>query len=438
MRMSHAINARLRLIQQLAERKANLGKVVLLVMDGLGGMASGPGGKTELEKAATPNLDRLAKAGSLGVHDPIAPGFTPGSGLAHLALFGYDPLAYEIGRGVLALFGARCFEKDVMQTGEVAARVNFCGVEEKDGKLLVADRRAGRIKDGPASDLVNLLNEKVKVPGVAFKFFHSKEHRAVLHLQGGGWSGALIDTDPQATGVPPHEPAPQPEAADDPAAQRTAKVVAEIIKGARAALRDKHPANFILTRGFDTFRALPSFPEITGMRAACIAAYPDYRGVARLLGMDVIATDIDLANRSKPPAERAEITIDAELAAVERVWNDCDFFFIHIKKTDSYGEDGNFDAKVKVIEQVDALMPRLEALGPAVLCVTGDHSTPAAMKRHSFHPVPVLFHGALVIPDEQTTFGERACARGGHGRVNGVDLLPLMMAYADRLAKHGA
>jgi 2,3-bisphosphoglycerate-independent phosphoglycerate mutase len=434
--MKYPLTPRLQLIQHLAERKAGLGKVVLLVMDGLGGMASGPGGKTELESAAAPNLARLAKSGSLGVHDPISPGFTPGSGLAHLALFGYDPLVYEIGRGVLALFGARCFEPNVMQAGEVAARVNFCTVEEKNGGLIVTDRRAGRIKDGPAAGLVELLNEQVKVAGVSFRFFQSKEHRAVLHLSGAGWSGLMGDTDPQATGVAPLAPAPLPEAANDPAAKRTAAVVAEIIAQARAALKDKHPANFILTRGFDTFKALPHFPEITGMRAACVAAYPDYRGVARLLGMDVVAADEELAGGGKPV--RAEVSIESEFAAVERVWNDYDFFFIHIKKTDSYGEDGNFDAKVKVIENVDAQLPRLEKLGPAILCVTGDHSTPAAMKRHSFHPVPVLFAGKLVIPDEQTSFGERAAARGGHGRVNGADLLPLMMGYGDRLAKHGA
>ncbi len=436
--MKYALTSRLQLIQHLAERKPGLGKVVLLVMDGLGGVASGPGGKTELESAKIPNLNRLATGGALAVHDPLSPGFTPGSGLAHLALFGFDPLVYEVGRGVLALFGARCFEKDVMKAGDVAARVNFCTAEEKNGALVVTDRRAGRIKDGPAAALVDLLNEKVKVPGASFRFFHSKEHRAVLHLSGAGWSGKMGDTDPQATGVPPLDPAPLPEAAGDPAAQHTAAVLAEIVRQARATLKDRRPANMILTRGFDTFNELPNFSTITGMRAVCVAAYPDYRGVARLVGMDVAATDEDLANRGKPAGERAEISIASEFATVERLWHEHDFFFIHIKKTDSYGEDGNFDAKVKIIEQVDEQMPRLEKLGPAVICVTGDHSTPAAMKRHSFHPVPTLFSGKLVIPDGQTAYGERAAARGGHGRLNATDLLPLLMAYGDRLAKHGA
>ncbi|NLH48246.1 MAG: 2,3-bisphosphoglycerate-independent phosphoglycerate mutase [Myxococcales bacterium] len=436
--MNYPVTPRLHLIAQLANRKPNLGKIVLLIMDGLGGIASGPGGKTELETAQKPNLDRLARAGSLAGHDPIGPGFTPGSGIAHLSLFGYDPLVYEIGRGVLALFGARCFDADVMQPGEVAARVNFCAVEEKDGRLIVTDRRAGRIKDGPASDLVDLLNAQIKVDGVSFKFWHSKEHRAVLHLHGQGWSGNLIDTDPQATGVAPLDPAPTPEFAADPAARKTAAAVAEILQKAREALKDKHPANFILTRGFDTYKEFPHFTAQTGMKAACIAAYPDYRGVARLLGFEVVPNAEDIANRGKPAGERAEIAIASEFDTLERVWNDYDFFFMHIKKTDSYGEDGNFDAKVKIIEQVDEQVARIEKLGPAVLVVTGDHSTPAAMKTHSFHPVPVLFHGKLVIPDDQETLGERACARGGHGRLHGTDLLPLMMAYAGRLAKLGA
>ena len=436
--MNYAITPKLELIRHLAQRNQKLGKVVLLVFDGLGGIASGPGGQTELEAAKTPNLDRLAAAGSLGVQDPIGPGFTPGSGIAHLSMFGYDPLQYEIGRGILANFGANCFKPDVMEHGEVAARINFCTVSENDGGLIVQDRRAGRIGDAPAAKLIALLNERVKVPGVDLTFYQSKEYRGVLHLRGQGWSGDLIDTDPQAVGVAPYEPAPTPEAAADQAARRTAEVVTEILRQARVALKDHHPANFILTRGFDTYRELPNFVDITGMRSVAIAAYPDYRGVARLLHMDVAETAEDVANRDRPVADKLEIGIASEFDTLERVWNDHDFFFLHIKKTDSYGEDGNFDAKVGIIEQVDALIGRLEKLGPAVICVSGDHSTPAAMKAHSFHPVPVLFSGELVIPDQSTTFGERACARGGHGRLHGTDLLPLMMAYAGRLAKHGA
>ncbi|MDP8224067.1 MAG: hypothetical protein P9L99_11965 [Candidatus Lernaella stagnicola] len=436
--MKYPISPRLQLIRELAHREGGAGKVVLLVYDGLGGIPNNAAGQTELEAAETPNLDRLAAAGSLAVHDPIGPGFTPGSGIAHLSLFGHDPQVYEIGRGVLANFGARCFEPKVMQVGEVAARINFCTVEEQDGGLIVLDRRAGRIGDGPAAKLIALLNERVNIEGVDFRFFHSKEYRGVLHLRGEGWSGELIDTDPQATGVAPHQPAPVPEAKDDAAAQKTAQVVAEILRQAREALQELHPANFILTRGFDTYHKLPDFPAITGMKSVAVAAYPDYRGVARLLHMAVAETAEDVVNREREPGDKLEISVESEFDTIERVWNDYDFFFVHIKKTDSYGEDGNFDAKVKVIEQVDALIPRIEKLGPAVICVTGDHSTPTAMKAHSFHPVPVLFAGELVIPDDQDSFGERACARGGHGRVHGTDLLPLMMAYAGRLKKQGA
>jgi 2,3-bisphosphoglycerate-independent phosphoglycerate mutase len=178
--------------------------------------------------------------------------------------------------------------------------------------------------------------------------------------------------------------------------------------------------------------------KLTGMRCAAIAAYPDYRGIARLVGMDVIPTAVDLANRGLPVAQRSEVAIEDEITVLEKVWHDHDFFFVHVKKTDSYGEDGAFAKKVEIIEQVDALIPRIMALRPDVLCVTGDHSTPALMKTHSFHPVPVLIHGRLVMPDGVASFGERVCAKGGLGRLRGVDLLPLMLAYADRLAKHGA
>jgi 2,3-bisphosphoglycerate-independent phosphoglycerate mutase len=436
--MQFPITPQWELISRLAKRGGVSSKIVLLVLDGLGGLPWGAEGLTELEAARKPNLDKLAAAGALGLHDPIGPGFTPGSGLAHLALFGYDPLVYEIGRGVLALFGARCFERDVMRPGEVAARVNFCTVEEKQNQLIVTDRRAGRIKDAAASELVDLLRASVHVAGVDFDLWHSKEYRAVLHLKGEGWSGELSDTDPQATGVPPLAPAPQAAAANDPAAQRTAKVVADILRQARSALRDKQPANFILTRGYDTYKEIPSMAKLTGMRCAAIAAYPDYRGIARLVGMDVIPTAVDLANRGLPVAQRSEVAIEDEITVLEKVWHDHDFFFVHVKKTDSYGEDGAFAKKVEIIEQVDALIPRIMALRPDVLCVTGDHSTPALMKTHSFHPVPVLIHGRLVMPDGVASFGERVCAKGGLGRLRGVDLLPLMLAYADRLAKHGA
>ncbi len=436
--MQFPVTPQWELVSRLAKRAGAKSKIVLLVLDGVGGLPVEAGGKTELETAATPNLDRLATEGALGLQDPIGPGFTPGSGLAHLALFGYDPLVYEIGRGVLALFGARCFEPHVMQAGEVAARLNFCTVEEKNGQLLVTDRRAGRIQDGPASELIAELRGKVKISGVDLDLWPSKEHRAVLHLKGSGWSGELIDTDPQATGVSPLAPAPQPQAANDPAAQHTAEVIGELLRQVRTALHGRRPANFILTRGFDTYKKIPSMVELTGMRCAAIAAYPDYRGIARLVGMDVLKTAPDEQNLTRSAGERIEVQIADEIAALEKYWADYDFFFVHVKKTDSYGEDGNFAKKVEVIQQVDALMPRIMALKPDVLCVTGDHSTPAVMKTHSFHPVPVLMHGRLVMRDGAAAFGEREAMAGGLGRVRGTDLMPLMLAYADRLTKLGA
>jgi 2,3-bisphosphoglycerate-independent phosphoglycerate mutase len=387
-------------------------KIVLLVMDGLGGLPIQPGGPTELEAAKTPNLDRLAAEGTLGQVIPIRPGITPGSGPAHLGLFGYDPLTYVVGRGVLEGAGVGI----VVRKGEVAARGNFCTVDA-EGKI--TDRRAGRISSNDAIPLVDRL-AKVKVAGVAMEVRHVQEYRFAVVMRGPGLEPDIADTDPQRTGVPP-----LPARATKPGSLKAAELFNTWMTEARKVIADHPKANALTLRGFSTDPGLPAFPEVFGMRSACIAVYPMYKGVAELVGMTVLKFEGD-----KP---------EDEFAALAKAWNDHDFFFIHIKKTDSRGEDGDFAAKSAVIEGVDAALPELQALGPSVLAVTGDHSTPAKLKTHSWHPVPfLLWAPATVRPDDQKQFGETACAHGGLGTFLATDAMPLMLAHAQRLEKFGA
>lgn len=388
------------------------GKIVLLVMDGLGGAPVTPGGPTELEAAPTPTLDRLAAEGALGALVPIRPGITPGSGPAHLALFGYEPLAYPVGRGVLEAVGVGL----QVRKGDVAARGNFCTVDRAG---LLTDRRAGRIPTDQAAPLAQRL-AAIQLPGVATEVRHVKEHRFAVVMRGEGLAGDIDDTDPQQTGVPP-----LPAQARSEGSRRTADLFNQWITQANALLRSEAAANSLTLRGFASDPALPAFPEIYGLRSACIGVYPMYRGLASLVGMDVK----DFAGEA--PEE--------EFAAVARYWNDYDFFFIHIKKTDSRGEDGDFEGKASAAAAVDAALPRLLELKPDVLAVTGDHSTPALLKTHSWHPVPLLLWApATIRPDRSTAFGERACDTGGLGIFPSTDLLPLLMAHALRLEKFGA
>lgn len=387
-------------------------KIVLLVMDGLGGIPMEAGGLTELESARTPNMDRLAAAGMLGLSMPIANGITPGSGPAHLSLFGIDPVQNEVGRGVLEAIGVGMH----VHKGDVAARGNFCTVDA-EGKIV--DRRAGRISSEDAYPLVEKL-KTVTVPGVEVEVRQVKEYRFAVVMRGEGLSPELDETDPQRTGVPP-----LPVKARTQQAQRTAELFNQWIEAARARLTHHPTANALTLRGFATDPGLPSYQEMYGLRAACVAVYPMYRGVARLVGMEGIAFEGD------SPSD--------EFQALGRVWQDYDFFFVHIKKTDSYGEDGNFDGKVKVIESVDQALPELMKLNPDVLAVTGDHSTPCKLKSHSWHPVPfLLWAPGTIRPDNQTSFGERACAQGGLGTFPALDTMALALAHAQRLNKFGA
>lgn len=387
-------------------------KLVLLVMDGLGGLPHPQTGKTELETARTPNLDELAKRSSVGLQTPVAPGITPGSGPGHLGLFGLDPVRNLVGRGVLSALGVGID----LNPSDVACRVNFA--TKQNG--VIVDRRAGRIPTEEGARLCQIL-ERITLPGVEIIVRPEMQYRAVVVFRGEGLGADLSDTDPQKTGVPP---LPVQARGTDAASQRTAALFNEFVRQADQLLAHEHPANTILLRGFDRLPHLPTFAERYGLKSAVIAVYPMYRGLARLVGMQVLDAGHE---------------IEDEFETLERHWSEFDFFFLHVKPTDSSGEDGAFDRKVQVIETVDRLVPRLLALHPDVLAVTGDHSTPAALKAHSWHPVPILLSGRYVrVNPWVEKFGESDCARGALGFIHASDIMPLMLANGLRLQKFGA
>jgi 2,3-bisphosphoglycerate-independent phosphoglycerate mutase len=391
-------------------------KILFVVLDGLGGYADAEHG-SELEEAATPNLDRLVAAGAGGLHESVAPGITPGSGPSHLALFGYDPTANNLGRGALSAAGLNVKLND----GDVAARANLATLDE-GGR--VTDRRAGRIPDAEAAEVVERLRQRVAIDGVEVEFVPESQHRVLVVLRGDGLSAAVTDADPQGVGVEPLEPRAKPGLSKEmePAAQHTAEVLAELDRQVRDILGDHPKANVLLLRGFDSHRELPSMTTRYGLNPVAVAIYPMYLGLARLVGMEALQAS----------------TIDGQLTLLADHWLEFDFFFFHYKATDAAGEDGDFDAKVKAIEAFDAVVPRLTDLGPDVLVVTGDHATPSQMAAHSWHPVPILFSGARVGRDDVTRFGERWCRQGAFGRRPATEIMPLVLAAAGRLAKYGA
>jgi len=385
-------------------------KIVLVVMDGLGGYADAEHG-TELEEAATPNLDGLAADGCTGLGEPVGPGITPGSGPGHLALFGYDPEVFELGRGALSAAGLDF----PLAAGDVAARGNLCTLDES-GRI--TDRRAGRVPDPEAKAIVQLLGDKVRLDGVEAIFRHEREHRVLVVLRGDGLDPRLTDTDPQAVGVAPLQPR-----ALHPAAERTAALVAELEAQVRACLSDQPTANGLLLRGFDQHRELPGFLARYGLRAAAVAVYPMYRGIAKLVGMDVLGRATDL---------------DEQLTILGDAWDRYDYFFVHHKATDSAGEDGDRARKIAAIERLDAAIPAIRALGPDVLMVSGDHATPTQMAAHSWHPVPIVLHGPRCGRDDTTRFGERWCRTGALGTRPMRTMMPILLANAGRLTKYGA
>ena len=385
-------------------------KIVLVVLDGLGGLRID--GKTELEAAHTPHLDELASRSICGVADPVSPGITPGSGPAHLGMLGYDPRRYEIGRGVLEALGIGI----ELGKADVVARGNFATMDKKG---IIVDRRAGRIPTEKNKELCALLQKEItEIEGARVEIRHGKEHRFVLRFIAEGLDGRIEDTDPQKEGNPPRMPKPLV-----PEAERTARIVKVFLERANQVLQDHHPANTVLLRGISQIPAIPSMADLFKLTPACIAVYPMYKGLARLVGMEILAT--------------GEAIVD-EFKTLKENYKRFDYFFLHVKKTDSYGEDGNFEKKVEVIEEVDRHIPVLLDLNPDVIAVTGDHSTPALLKGHSWHPNPFMLCSKYERVDDVEQFTEAACAKGGLGRFLAVYEMPLMLASALKLEKFGA
>ena len=395
--------------------RRNDAKIILLVMDGLGDIRTAEFPTTPLEAARKPNLDALAREGLCGRSQPISYGVTPGSGPAHFALFGYDPLASEndVGRGVLEVLGTG-YE---LERDDVAIRGNFATI---DANGILTDRRAGRIPHEECIRICAKLQERItEIDGAKIVIMPVREYRFGVVLSGIRLSPEVEETDPQLTGKAPLAPV-----ARTPEAKRTAGIIAKLVDQCNAILADEKKANAVLMRGISRKPAIESLQERTMLRPAAVAAYPLYRGVAKLCGMDLVDTGF---------------SIREEFEAVRSAYGkDYDFFFIHVKKTDSFGEDGNFEGKTKVIEEVDANLPLLLDLKPDVIAVTGDHSTPCALKAHSWHPVPFLIRSKTCGIDDARAFTESECERGGLGVFPATAIMDLALANAGKLKKHGA
>ena len=384
-------------------------KIVLLVADGLGGLPHPDTRKSELETAHIPNLDGLAQRSACGLTTPVEVGVAPGSGPGHLALFGYNPLKYLIGRGALEALGIGA----ELLPGDVAARGNFCTVDD-DG--LLTDRRAGRIRTELSAPLCQRLDE-IEIPGVQVDVMPVQDYRFVLRLRGDGLSEAVEETDPQREGLPP-----RPARALSPAGERTAEIVQEFVSQAGRLLSEEQPANMVLLRGWAQLPNLPEFGRVYHLNPAAIAAYPMYRGLASVANMRIIPTGM---------------TFGDEVDTLHANWNDHDFFFIHYKPADAAGEDGDFDGKVKCLEELDTHIPRILDLEPDVLMVAGDHATPAIMASHSWHPVPFMLHSRLTLGEGVDGFNERACAQGSIGRIPAETIMLLALSHAGKLGKFG-
>jgi len=399
------------LIRQLA--LPNDTKIVLTVIDGLGGLPHPSRGRSELEAADTPNLDRLAADSLCGLTIPVALGVTPGSGPGHLALFGYDALKYTVGRGVLESLG---IDFD-LQPKDVAARGNFCTLDA-DGKIV--DRRAGRI---PTDESAKICKElaKIELPSVDLFVEPVRDHRFVVVLRAKGrrkLSPDIRDTDPQKEGVAPFQ-----AEASATGGKATATLINTFIAEAREVINNRTSANGLTLRGFAQKPDFPAMPDVFNMRTAAIAMYPMYRGLAKLVGMTVL--------------DGGESFLD-EVETLKRRWNDFDFFFVHYKPADAAGEDGDFNAKVAALEAFDRSVADLRAVGADVLMIAGDHSTPTAMAAHSWHPVPFSLFSPNATPDGTNNLDERSCLRGSLGTFHATEVMPLAMAHAARFAKYGA
>ncbi len=385
-------------------------RIVFLVMDGVGGLPHPETGQTELQCARKPNLDSIARDSLCGLTDPIGPGITPGSAPGHLALFGYDPVLYDVGRGIVEALGIDL----ELEPGDVAVRGNFCTIDENG---VITDRRAGRLSTERNTELCRALSD-IAVNEASVFVYPVKEHRFVLVLRGRGLSPEVTDSDPQQAGLSPKRVEPLL-----PQAQRTAEVANQFLSEARVRLQKEDAANMVLLRGFSLRPEIPSIPDIYKLTPAAIAAYPMYRGLARLVGMDILST-------GESPTDQIE--------TLRRCYDDYDFFFVHYKQTDSRGEDGDFEAKVEAIERFDNALASLLRLDPEVLVVAGDHSTPATLAMHSWHPSPFMIRSRWCRPDGVSEFSEQACQAGGMGRFPATEIMSLAMANALKLDKFGA
>jgi len=391
-------------------------KLALVVLDGLGDLATKEQNYlTPLEAATTPNLDKLSKDSTQGRMIPVAPGITPGSGPGHLGLFGYDPLEFQVGRGVIEALGLGM----ELKHGDVAARANFCTLDKKG---IVTDRRAGRIPTELCERLCAKLSAKVKKLGSTKVLIKAgKEHRFVVVFRGKGLEGPLTDADPNREGfaIPTVKPRDKRNAGQN----KMAALIADFYKAALPIIAKEKPANGFLMRGIAHQPRIPLFEERYQLKSACLAVYPMYKGLAQLVGMKKI----------EGPATSVE-----QFERYLKEYDNFDFFFIHYKYTDKAGEDGNFAAKVKAIEEFDAALPVLLRKKPDVLVITGDHSTPVAVKGHSWHPQPVLLHSAFSGSDKLERFTETGANTGSLGVFEAKYLIRLMQANARMFDKCGA
>ena len=405
-----------KIVSELVEK--NETKIILIVLDGLGGLPV-KDEKSELEFSKTPNLDELARESATGLHIPVFPGISPGSGPGHLSIFGYDPIKWEIGRGLLEALGIGLNITD----RDIAIRTNYATVKEENGRIVVVDRRAGRIPTEENRRLTKKITERIKeIDGVQIIMEPAMEYRSALILRFkdkvNEKMAMIKETDPQVT----HEEVipPEPLTTD---AKRVSEILKKFLREVKEILEGEK-ANYLLLRGYSTVPDIPKFPEVYGLKAGCIATYPMYKGLSKLVGMEIIPV--------------SGFSIEEEFKVLKEVYKDFDFIYFHIKKTDSYGEDGNFEKKIHIIEEFDNILPEILSLGFDVVAITGDHSTPSKMKSHSFHPVPLLIHSPYVFGRLSNRFTERECLKGELGIIKGVNLMPLLLAHARRLKKYGA
>ena len=407
---------RIDILKELVEK--NDSKILLVVLDGLGDIPS-IDGKTPLEAAKTPNLDKLSKESALGMHIPVLPGITPGSGPGHLSIFGYNPLKYKIGRGILEALGVGL----EVTKNDICIRANYAKVEEKDGKLIVNDRRAGRLSTEENKKLTEKITKEIEeINGVKIFMKSGIEYRLAILLRFNEKVNEdmcnILETDPQNEGKEVISPEPLSE---------KAKIVSEILKEFLLRVREiikNEKGNYLLLRGYSTPPIIPNFSEIYKLKSLSIATYPMYKGLTKLIGMETVKVD--------------GFSIKDEIDVLRKNYKNFDFIYLHIKKTDSYGEDGDFMNKLKVIEEFDSYLPEILSLNFDVLCITGDHSTPTIMKSHSFHPVPLLIHSPFVFKGLSERFTEKDCLKGELGTIKGEDIISLLLAHSKKLKKYGA